>query len=195
VAAAVAPQHADIGALAAGPVADHVVGGSTIVPGAPVGSFGGSTSITDPILDAVVDGATNPAVILVGTAVTLAGISAVTRGFGLAGASGGAQLLFTNVRLIPCLAVDSVAQTVSQVGSTATRLGGRALPRPRAAAPLGPGVGAGGPAVGALPAVPAGAIDKGGRLMARLGIALAALYAAFLTTWLGTTRLRWKARV
>jgi hypothetical protein len=31
--------------------------------------------------------------------------------------------------------------------------------------------------------------------MAQFGIALAALYAAFLTAWLGVTRLRWNPRV
>jgi hypothetical protein len=95
---------------------------------------------------------------------------------------------------MPCVAVESVANSVSQVGSTVSRLSGRALPVTRAATPGGAAAGGvGGRPVDAEPArSPVAAV--GGQLMARLGIALAALYAAFLTVWLAATRLRSDAR-
>ena len=198
-AAAIALDHTH-GSLAAGMAADHGAAVSANVATAAhagegtlaVGSNASLTSSLDELPGALIEGATNPTVILTAGMMTFAGLTAVGRGPGLAGCASSAQLLFTNVRLIPCLAVESVSQTVSQVASAAAGRPRvlRVSPPPALAGAVG--VGDSGHVVGAgLAASAAAGAGEDGRLMAQLGIALAALYAAFLTAWFSATRLRW----
>ena len=100
---------ADHGAAVSANVATaaHAAEGTLVV-----GSNASLTSSLDELPGALIESATNPTVILTAGMLTLAGLTAVGRGPGLAGCASSAQLLFTNVRLIPCLTVESLSQTV-----------------------------------------------------------------------------------
>ncbi|HWM10358.1 MAG TPA: hypothetical protein VNO82_13485 [Solirubrobacteraceae bacterium] len=200
-----------------GPLAGPVFGDPslTVAPfGAPPGAGtveASAPGAPDPtVIDAITATATDPQV-LVATAV------AFTVGLSLHGTrilcAGEAQLMFTNVRLLPCLIRDGVQQHIAPLVS--------ALPGTGAAAPaaaLSPAQGA----VHGASGTEAGAPDRGAqgfrgltesfrdgfedaieggrrdvgdalgdsRLMIQLGMALGFVYAAFVSVWFWATRLR-----
>ena len=112
----------------------------------------------------------------------------------------GASVVFTNVRLIPCLASETVHRLVpafsggsggSMAGTTTRR--GASGTRPSSASPID---------------VIREGFDRGvgrvvdndgeglrdGRLLAQVGMVLGLVYLAFLTVWFWATRLRWNPR-
>jgi hypothetical protein len=211
---------ADVGDVLGAPIATGLPGTEGIsVPGVaetvgPLGGSGVRAPVTDPfgfsgdvasLPQLVLDGATSPTVVVTAGLLTLAGVSAVGRGAGLAGCVSGAQLVFSNVRLIPCLAARSIGQPLSQVTSAALRLPSRAVPAPlqppvteAVQTPVSEAVpgGSDGVAIGdsGLPASAGAAANEEGRLVARIGAVLAMLYGAFLGAWLAATRVQWNAR-
>jgi hypothetical protein len=168
------------------------------VPAPVTDPFGFSSDVAS-LPQLAIDGVTNPTLVVTAGLLTLAGagVSAVGRGPGLAGCVSGAQLVFTNVRLIPCLAAQSIGQSLSHAAAAAARLPTRVMP-----APLQPPVAVAGS--GGIDATPSGdsgeaasgpaVVSEDGRLMARIGAALAMLYASFLAAWLAGTKVQWKPR-
>jgi hypothetical protein len=128
--------------------------------------------------------------LIIAAAVTLSGMT--IGGAAASNCPSNAQILFTNVRLIPCYWTDNVSRSVAAVGS---RAGGR--------------VSAGGVAGRLNFEGLAGEIRDGfmrgagrlaedgydeatdNRLLMQLGIVLGTVYMAFLTIWFWATRLRW----
>ena len=120
--------------------------------------------------------------------------------------SPGAAVMFTNVRLVPCL-VGSAVERSAMVGSQAvSRLGSNGMTAAQATA---------GKRV-AVPAIVGTIIDpirdgferavarpgaedaerlRDARLLMQLGIVLGTIYLAFLTVWFWATRVRLKPRL
>ena len=209
-----------------GPAASPSIGGADVAqpsfaappPGDPtplVGSAAAAAPRSDEsALDVIAATATDPAVLAAATGV------AVLVGAGLAGSRLGcaaeARLLFTNVRLLPCLVRNSVSDHLAPLTS--------ALPGSGPAGPaavLSPAVAADGAAPSAVKdpardlvkrsdartgllgsfregfedAIQGGRREIGdslgdSRLMLQLGMALGFVYAAFLSFWFWSTRLR-----
>ena len=161
------------------------------------------------VIDAIAATATDPQVLAV-TAV------AFTIGVTLHGSrilcSGEGQLMFTNVRLLPCMIRESVqhhiAPLVSALPSSGAAAPAAALSPPQGAVKGGSGSNAGVPdghrglsglaqsfRDGFEDAVGGGNREIGddlgdSRLMIQIGMALGFLYAAFLSVWFWATRLR-----
>jgi hypothetical protein len=181
-------------------------------PGAGAGAAAAETSAqsaSDPtVLDAVAATATDPQV-LAATAV------AFTIGLTVGGArllySGEGQLMFTNVRLLPCLIREGVQQHIAPLVS-ALPGSGAAAPAAALSTPDGAVSGAHAESPGHArrhglsgltesfrdgfqDALEGGNRDIGealgdSRLMIQIGMALGFLYAAFLSVWFWATRLR-----
>jgi hypothetical protein len=198
-----------------GPLASLPFGDATFsaVPfAAPPGGTAATSApgASDPtVIDTIVDTAIDPQV-LAATAVAFT-IGVTLRGSRLL-CSGEGQLMFSNVRLLPCLIRDSVQHHIAPLAS--------ALPASGAAAPaaaLSPPQGAVKGGSGSNAGVPDGhrglsglaqsfrdgfedALGGGNReigdalgdsrLMIQIGMALGFLYAAFLSVWFWATRLR-----
>ena len=124
------------------------------------------------------------------------GASAIVRG----GCSPGASVVFTNVRLIPCLASETVHRLVpafsggsggSMAGTTTRR--GASGTRPSSPSPIDVIREGFDRSVGRV-------VDndgeglRDGRLLAQVGMVLGLIYLAFLTVWFWATRLRWNPR-
>ena len=161
------------------------------------------------VIDAIAATATDPQVLAV-TAV------AFTIGVTLHGSrilcSGEGQLMFTNVRLLPCMIRESVqhhiAPLVSALPSSGAAAPAAALSPPQGAVKGGSGSNAGVPnghrglsglaqsfRDGFEDALGGGNREIGddlgdSRLMIQIGMALGFLYAAFLSVWFWATRLR-----
>jgi hypothetical protein len=126
------------------------------------------------------------------------GATAVVRG----GLTPAASIAFTNVRLIPCMAADTVHRIVpSFAGRSGSTTSGTA-PRGRAA-PSGRQSGGGvidviregfDRSVGRVGPDEDGEGLRDARLLAQLGIVLGMIYVSFLTLWFWATRLRWNPR-
>ena len=127
------------------------------------------------------------------------GTGAIVRG----GLSPTNSMVFTNVRLIPCYAAETVHRIVPAITGAAG--GGGGIPKspvPRARAEVGGGSSTGivdviregfDRSVGRVPVEDGGSLGDG-RLLARLGVVLGTIYLAFLTIWFWATRLRWNRR-
>jgi hypothetical protein len=150
--------------------------------------------LLDEILaDADAVAAVLPAVAVVG--VSAAAAVSIVRGV----CSPNAPVMFTNVRLLPCVAASSLERTSAAAVEAVSKLGS-----------------SGGASVRLVPRLAGSAIDpfrdgfdravrapilaedseslRDGRLMAQIGIVLGTIYAAFLTLWFWATRVRWSAR-
>jgi hypothetical protein len=182
--------------------------------GVPLSGAGGTpVAVDDGILDTIAETATDPNV-LAGTGVAL--LIGVRLGSSGLLCPEEARLMFTNVRLLPCLVRDGVSRQLAELTS--------ALPATGPAAPvaaLSPGLAsetAATAATGSGPDAVAGgsgdvrgawqllrdgfdqAVRGGGReigdglgdsrLLIQLGMALGFVYAAFLSVWFWATRLR-----
>ena len=174
--------------------------------GAAAASAQGASDPT--VIDTIAASATDPQV-LAATAV------AFTIGVTLHGSrllcAGEGQLMFTNVRLLPCLIRDSVQNTIAPLVS-ALPGSGAAAPAAALSVPQGAVKGGSGrtperPGLGGVSGLTQSFRDgfedalRGGnreigdalgdsRLMIQLGMALGFLYAAFLSVWFWATRLR-----
>jgi hypothetical protein len=129
-------------------------------------------------------------------------------GFGLAreACAANARLLFTNVRLLPCVVEDAVRRSAAAAAEGVSR----SLPARTRGAWNG-GRGTTNPAVETRGAVqsfrdgfdrvvskdaPEELGESGSaRLLAQLGVVLGFVYLSFLTLWFWATRLRWNPRV
>jgi hypothetical protein len=116
------------------------------------------------------------------------------------GASPATSIAFTNVRLIPCMASETVQRIVPSIAGGAG--GSASETRPPRARTTVHQLGA-----GAIDVVREGfdrsvgrvAVEDGeglrdSRLLAQLGIVLGLIYLGFLTVWFWATRLRWNPR-
>jgi hypothetical protein len=128
------------------------------------------------------------------TGLAAVGVAAIARGI----SSPTSSVLFTNVRLLPCVATSTIQQSTAAVTSAVSHLGGQAAGerspnRPRPAA---------------RPDLPVGTFrdsfkspsdgyrridlyEGSERLLAQVGAVLGAVYLAFLAIWVGLTRARW----
>jgi hypothetical protein len=111
-----------------------------------------------------------------------------------------APVMFTNVRLLPCIASSTIERTAVATIDAVSKLGS-----------------SGGASIRSAPRVAGAIIDpfrdgfdravrgsvladedteslRDGRLLAQIGIVLGTIYAAFLTVWFWATRVRWSAR-
>jgi hypothetical protein len=136
------------------------------------------------------------------TGLAAAGAYAVGRGAW----SPGASMVFTNVRLLPCVATAAIQHSTATATSALTNVGrgggvrGGGAPSPSGRAPFRPPL--------QLPTLPAGPLGDGfrngtggsrdldfyegsDRLLALLGVALGAVYLAVVTIWVALTRARW----
>jgi hypothetical protein len=157
----------------------------------------------DPIAAGLIDGADQRFLVTAGF-IALASIAFSPLGPAEA-CSGSARLLFTNVRLLPCMA----EETARRYAATAAEMLGRSSSTSRGGASAVPkaALAAGEPAQGVFRAFRDG-FARGtsrvgqevdgqagdARLIAQLGMALGFVYLAFLTVWFWATRLRWQAR-
>jgi hypothetical protein len=141
-----------------------------------------------------------------------AGIIAVTGVvFGPAGVDGfreacatNARVMFTNVRLLPCYAEETVRRYAAAATEAVTRPVGRSSTA-AATTTSSPSMSsiAGEAfeqikkgferATGSTPSNGGAAED--GRVLMQLGVVLGLVYAAFLTLWFWATRLRWRPRI
>jgi len=108
------------------------------------------------------------------------------------------SLLFTNVRLLPCIVNATVQQTTAAASSALSQAEGglSGISEKRhdgaALAPIRHGF------EQAIGHVPHRRIDDeswDSRLLAQIGVVLGTVYLAFLTIWFWATRLRWNPRV
>jgi hypothetical protein len=212
-------------------VADGVAAVAGIVDGAPAASAG-VASATEATVDAVgfsglseslaelIDAealleaaASQPNLVLTAGLLVLASmtISSAGRGPAISTCAANARLAFTNVRVLPCLAAQSLEDYVSKATAAAAWVGAHAGPAPSGVSAEGhrsanrrdrseAGVlfelrGAFSNRTAALRRAAGdedGADDA--RLIAQIGIVLATVYASFLTAWFWATRLRWNPR-
>ena len=128
------------------------------------------------------------------TALGVAGIYGVGRGV----FSPGVSVLFTNVRLLPCVATAAIQHSTGAAASAVCNLAGGGGTH-STHAPFRP----------PLPSLPAGSFGDGYKdganglvrnldlyersdwLLAKLGVALGAVYLAIFTIWVALTRSRW----
>ena len=165
-----------------------------------------STAIGDGLDDLLIQGMTGMTGALpYAAALGVASLTAVSIARGVC--SPGAAVVFTNVRLVPCL-VSAAVERTAMVGSQVVSGYGS------------PGASAGGARAGkraSLPAVVGAIVDpirdgfedavarrpraedaeglRDARLLMQIGIVLGTIYLAFLTVWFWATRVRLKPRV
>jgi hypothetical protein len=164
---------------------------------------------TDPIAGYGLDASdqrllvTTGIVVGIGITLTPAGLDTVR-----ATCSANASLVFSNVRLLPCVAEEAVRRYASAATEVLTRpvSGGRGEIGRADGTGRGPRSVADG-ASGVLDAVregfervtrdvPTGVGDEQDRrITAQVGVVLGLVYLAFLTVWFWATRLRWRTRV
>jgi hypothetical protein len=146
----------------------------------------------DDLVEAVLGlGPTEAQVIAGVTGVVAVGTVAIARGI----CSPTLSALFTNVRMLPCVAGATIQQSTAAVTSAVTQFGGHAGGR----GPSRPVTGRD---------LPDGHVrdsfkspsdgyrrfdvyDGSARLLAQIGAVLGAVYLAFLAIWVGLTRARW----
>jgi hypothetical protein len=133
--------------------------------------------------------------IAVALGIASAGAAAIVRG----GFTPTASILFTNARLIPCMATETVHRIVpsysggaagaaSDAGARAVASGGH--PGARFIDVIRDGFDRG---AGRLSDEDGDGL-RDSRLLAQLGIVLGLVYMAFLTVWFWATRVRWNPR-
>jgi hypothetical protein len=162
----------------------------------------GEPAIANVLDDLFVDGLAGalPVAVAVGAA-SLTAVS-IVRGV----CSPGAAVMFTNVRLVPCL-VGSVVERTATVGSQAvSSLGSGGTNPGKATAGKRPAVPAivetivdpirdGFERVVSRPAAEEAERLRDARLLMQIGIVLGTIYLAFLTVWFWATRVRLKPRL
>jgi hypothetical protein len=110
-----------------------------------------------------------------------------------------AAVMFTNVRLLPCVVDAAVERTGVAASDAVSRLGSAAATASRRAeagivgAVVEP-IREGFDQAVSRPVSKSGEGLRDGRLLAQIGIVLGTIYVAFLTLWFWATRLRWNAR-
>jgi hypothetical protein len=115
-----------------------------------------------------------------------------------------ARVMFTNVRLLPCYAEETVrryaaaaTETIrTQGGATSTKARERSSRMSAAAAEMLDAVRGGFERVTReREADGEGDAERDRRLLAQIGVVLGLVYLAFLTVWFWATRLRWQPRI
>ena len=159
-------------------------------------------AIGDVLDDMLLDGVA--AALPFAAALGMASLTAVSIARGVC--SPGAAVMFTNVRLVPCLVGSAVertamvgSQAVSRLGSNGTTRGTNATARKRAAVPAIVGtivdpIRDGFESVVARPRAEDAEGLRDARLLMQIGIVLGTIYLAFLTVWFWATRVRLKPR-
>ncbi len=159
-------------------------------------------AIGDALDDMLLDGVA--AALPVAAALGIASLTAVSIARGVC--SPGASVMFTNVRLVPCLVGSAVersamvgSQAVSRLGSNGTS-SDNATAGKRAAVPAIVGtivdpIRDGFESVVARPRAEDAERLRDARLLMQFGIVLGTIYLAFLTVWFWATRVRLKPRL
>ena len=169
---------------------------SVVVPDALISS---DTPFLGDLLDGILADAEAVAGVLpVAAAVGVSAVAAVSIVRGVCSPS--APVMFTNVRLLPCVAGSTLERTSVAAVEAVSKLGSsgsasiRSVPRVAGAVldPFRDGFerAVRGPVLGEEDSESL----RDGRLMAQIGIVLGTIYMAFLTIWFWATRVRWSAR-
>ena len=168
---------------------------SLVVPDELISS---DTPFLGDLLDGILtDAGAVAGVLPVAAAVGVSAVAAVSIARGVFSPS--APVMFTNVRLLPCVAASSIERTSVAAVEAVSKLGS-----------------SGSASVRSVPRVADAIIDpfrdgfdravrgsvladdpeslRDGRLMAQIGIVLGTIYMAFLTVWFWATRVRWNPR-